>query len=105
MARPTLKGPELAARLRLLRQKKGLTLEALAEKTGTTKGFLSQVERGSKAPSISTLMRIAETLDVTVADLFARRDQREPAYSLVRSHERQRYAREGTLYGYRYEAL
>ena len=105
MTRPTLRGTELAARLRLLRQKKGLTLSALAEKTATTKGFLSQVERGTKAPSISTLMRIAQSLDVPVAELFARSDGHEPAYSLVRSHERQRYAREGTLYGYHYEAI
>ena len=105
MTRPTLKGSELAERVKLLRQKKGLTLAALAEKTGTTKGFLSQVEAGAKAPSISTLMRIAQVFGVAVAELFARSDRREPAYSLVRAHERQRYAREGTLYGYHYEAI
>ena len=105
MTRPSLKGNELAAHLRGLRQEKGLTLAALAEKTGVTKGFLSQVERGMKAPSISTLMRMAQTLDVTVGELFEGRGQPDPVYSLVRVHERQRYAREGSLYGYHYEAI
>lgn len=29
----------------------------------------------------------------------------DPAYSLVKQDERRRYAREGSLYGYRYEAI
>jgi transcriptional regulator with XRE-family HTH domain len=106
MARPTLKGPELSARLRAVRRERGVTLEALAGKTGITKGFLSQVERGMKAPSISTLMRIAQVLGVTVAELFEDSPKKKAArYSLVRASERQRYAREGSVYGYQYEAL
>jgi transcriptional regulator with XRE-family HTH domain len=105
MARPSLKGPELSARLRSVRQHRGVTLEALAAKTGTTKGFLSQIERGMKAPSISTLMRIAQALGVAVGDLFEDSRTKALPYSLVRMNERQRYAREGSLYGYQYEAV
>jgi len=105
MTRPSLKGAELAARVRLLRQEKGITLASLAAQTGVTKGFLSQVERGMKAPSISTLMRVAQVLDVTVGTLFEGGKKPEPAYSIVRVKERQRYAREGSLYGYHYEAI
>ena len=105
MTRPSLKGNDLAAHLRLLRREKGITLETLAERTGVTKGFLSQVERGMKAPSISTLMRMAQTLDVTVGELFEGKGKPDPVYSLVRVDERQRYAREGSLYGYHYEAI
>jgi transcriptional regulator with XRE-family HTH domain len=89
----------------MLRVERNITLAALAAKTGITKGFLSQVERGLKAPSISTLLRVAEALDVTVGALFESGGSREPVYSLVRGHERQRYAREGSLYGYQYEAI
>jgi transcriptional regulator with XRE-family HTH domain len=105
MTRPSLKGTMLAARLRLLRQEKKFTLATLAAKAGVTKGFLSQVEHGTKAPSISTLMRVAQTLDVTVGALFEGEVKPDPIYSLVRAHERQRYAREGSLYGYHYEAI
>jgi mannose-6-phosphate isomerase-like protein (cupin superfamily) len=94
MTRPSLKGTMLAARLRLLRQEKKFTLATLAAKAGVTKGFLSQVEHGTKAP-----------LDVTVGALFEGEVKPDPIYSLVRAHERQRYAREGSLYGYHYEAI
>jgi mannose-6-phosphate isomerase-like protein (cupin superfamily) len=40
-----------------------------------------------------------------VGGLFENAGKRPAAYSLVRAHERRKYAREGTLYGYRYEAI
>ena len=89
----------------MLRLERGITLPTLAAKTGLTKGFLSQVERGMKAPSISSLLRISQVLGVTVGALFEPAAKPEPGHSLVRRHERQRYAREGSLYGYHYEAL
>lgn len=105
MPRSAMQGPELATRLRMLRLERGFTLAVLATKTATTKGFLSQVERGMKAPSIATLLRIAQVLDVSVATLFQSGAKSDAAFSLVRAHERQKYAREGSLYGYRYEAI
>lgn len=105
MPRSSIQGPELAARLRMLRLERGFTLAAMAMKTGTTKGFLSQVERGIKAPSIATLLRIAQVLEVSVAALFQSGAKPDPVYSLVRAHERKKYAREGSLYGYHYEAI
>lgn len=35
----------------------------MAAKVGVTKGFLSQVEHGTKGPSIPTLLKIATALD------------------------------------------
>ena len=73
-------------RIRELRSKKSLTLEELAERSGCTPGFLSQVERNKAVPSISMLYAIAEALDTPVSDFFpetihparvVRRDQRE----------------------------
>ena len=105
MPAPTADGSALAGRLRALRVERGMTLPALAAKTGLSKGFLSQVERGMKAPSISSLLRIAQVLGVTVGALFEPAARPEPGYSLVRRGQRQRFAREGSLYGYQYEAL
>lgn len=105
MARPSIQGPELAERLRLLRAERGLTLAEMAAKAGVTKGFLSQVEHGMKAPSIPTLLRIANVFGVDLGELFQNRTSEAPAHSLVRVHERQKYAREGSLFGYRYEAI
>jgi transcriptional regulator with XRE-family HTH domain len=96
---------DLGERLRGLRLKHEMSLESLASTAGLTKGFLSLVERGHKAPSISTLLRLAEAFGLSMGGLLGEPKSTEPAYSLVRVRERRKYAREGSLYGYRYEAV
>ena len=64
---------ELGVRLRALRQAQGLTLDALAEAAGLDKGYLSRLERGLKNPSIATVLRLSEALEVPVAELFGER--------------------------------
>lgn len=92
-------------RLRSLRQQHDLSLAALASKTGLTKGFLSLVERGLKAPSISTLMSLSQAFGVSMSGLFDDGSETREGYSLVRRANRKKFAREGSLYGYKYEAL
>ena len=60
----------LGPQLRRLRQARGLTLDALAEAVGLDKGFLSRLERGRKAPSVATLLRLSGSLGVPVAELL-----------------------------------
>jgi transcriptional regulator with XRE-family HTH domain len=57
-------------RIRALRRKKGLTVEALATTVGIHKGHLSRIETGDKAPSLATLEAIARGLEVGMAELF-----------------------------------
>jgi transcriptional regulator with XRE-family HTH domain len=92
-------------RLRQLRAARGLSLEQLAKKARLTKGFLSLIERGMKAPSISSLLRLSEVYGLSIGALLDGSKPDEPAYSLVRRDARKKFAREGSLYGYRYEAL
>jgi mannose-6-phosphate isomerase-like protein (cupin superfamily)/DNA-binding XRE family transcriptional regulator len=47
-----------------------MTLAQLAAETDLDKGYLSRIERGQKSPSISTLLKIAEALEVQVGLLF-----------------------------------
>ena len=56
--------------LRKLRAAKGLTLDRLASMSELTRGYISLVERGLKAPSIAALLRMATALDVNVAYFF-----------------------------------
>ncbi|NUN68145.1 MAG: helix-turn-helix transcriptional regulator [Bacteroidetes bacterium] len=42
------------------RREKGLTQEALAEKVGTTKSYISKIENDIKEVRLSTLQRIVE---------------------------------------------
>lgn len=62
---------EIGARLRDARQSRNLSLRALAEKTGFSASFLSQVELGQASPSLGSLQRIAEALGITVSGLVA----------------------------------
>jgi XRE family transcriptional regulator, regulator of sulfur utilization len=62
---------DIGARLRDARQSRNLSLRALAEKTGFSASFLSQVELGQASPSLGSLQRIAEALGVTVSGLVA----------------------------------
>lgn len=55
---------------RALRRKKGYTLEALADQLKLSKGHLSRFERGEKALSVMSLLRLAEALETTVGQLF-----------------------------------
>jgi len=63
----------IGARVRELRQDRGLTLKALGRRAELSHPFLSQLERGLARPSVSSVERIAEALGVPVAALWAAR--------------------------------
>lgn len=75
----------LATRIRALRKARGLTLRELAQRAGVTESFLSQVERGTASPSISSLRRIASGLGQSIGSLF---DAEVPPGLVVRRTER-----------------
>lgn len=56
----------LGNKIRALRQRLKLTLDETAGIAGISKPFLSQVERGRATPSITSLVRIAQALGVTM---------------------------------------
>lgn len=57
-------------RLRSVRIGKGLTLEAVADLAGITKGFLSLAERGLTRVSVPNLLAICAALDISLGSLF-----------------------------------
>jgi transcriptional regulator with XRE-family HTH domain len=95
---------EIGRRIQQIRKQKGYTLKALADKTGFSQGFLSKVENSKKAPSIGTLMELAKTLRVRMADFFGEA-QPDTMITLVKANERREMAKDGTTFGYCYEAL
>ncbi|MBQ0060835.1 MAG: helix-turn-helix transcriptional regulator [Bacteroidales bacterium] len=48
------------------RKSAGLTQEALAQRIGTSKGYISRLERGLTIPTISTFYRIVAAMGFTV---------------------------------------
>lgn len=60
-----------------LRKERGLTVEALAQKAGISKSYLSEMMRGKKAINSARLQAIADALNVSPIDLID--DQAMPA--------------------------
>ncbi|MBT2497879.1 helix-turn-helix transcriptional regulator [Agromyces sp. ISL-38] len=69
----------VGARIRSLRRARSLTLVQVAELSGLSHPFLSQVENGRARPSFASLERIARALGTTQVELFAALAQSAPA--------------------------
>jgi transcriptional regulator with XRE-family HTH domain len=61
---------QLGRRIRALRTRKGMTLKRVAAEAGCSDVFLSQVERSLASPSIASLKKIANALEVSIIDLI-----------------------------------
>lgn len=48
--------------IRELRESAGISQQQLAAKTGMTQGYISQIESGSRQPSIGTLRQLSRAL-------------------------------------------
>ena len=60
----------VGARIRELRNNKGLTQEQLATLSGTKQPHIHSYEAGLRAPSLQTLEKIAKALRVDLKELF-----------------------------------
>jgi len=57
-------------RLRALRSERGLSIRALAERSGLNVNTFSLIENGKTSPSVSTLQQIAQALQVPISAFF-----------------------------------
>lgn len=64
-------------RLKAARIAKGVTQAELAQRIGVTTQAISSFEKGTKAPKMETVKRIAEALGISVAELYGRMDLAE----------------------------
>jgi transcriptional regulator with XRE-family HTH domain len=62
---------QVGARIRKLRETKGLSQEVLAELSGLHRTYIGLVERGQRNLTLEALEALAEALGVEVAELFA----------------------------------
>jgi transcriptional regulator with XRE-family HTH domain len=60
----------IARRVRELRDAAGLSLDALAERSGVSRSNISLIERGGSSPTAVVLDKLSAALGVTVASLF-----------------------------------
>ena len=58
--------------LRKARELAGLTQEQLSFRAACSRPYVSQLERDLKSPTIDTLLRICEALEIRASELLAR---------------------------------
>lgn len=61
---------EMGQTIRRLRRQRQLTLQELSRQAEISIGMLSQMERGIASPSLRSLLRVAEALEIPVGWLF-----------------------------------
>jgi len=57
-------------RVAALRKKQKLSQEALAERCSLFRTYIGAIERGEKSPTLNTIEKIAEGLQVSIIELF-----------------------------------
>lgn len=63
-------GEKVGERVVYLREKKGYTCNALANMAGVSQSFLREIERGSKNPTVLTVLSLCEALGISLVEFF-----------------------------------
>jgi transcriptional regulator with XRE-family HTH domain len=98
---------KVGEKIREFREKAGLSLQEMAQRTGYSSAVLSQIENHMVSPPLGALIKIAKALEVKVGAFWGEAPG-EP-FAIVRKNERKPVSRvaskEGVSYGYSYESL
>jgi transcriptional regulator with XRE-family HTH domain len=78
--------PNVGPRIRTLREQRGLSLRALAERCNLSINAISLIERGENSPTVSSLHMLATALEVKITDFFE--DSHEHAVVYVKYDQR-----------------
>ncbi len=77
----------IGARIRQLREASGYSLRQLSSRSGIALSFLSKIETGKASPTIMTLQRVLEALNVEVGEFFREEEAEASADSIVFARE------------------
>jgi len=98
---------QLGDRIKNLRLKKELTIEGLAERSGLAAASISEMENHQLSPPLGDIVKLANSLHVSVGDLFG--DSADAPFCIVRSGSRKSVSRFSSASrsagGYSYESL
>lgn len=67
---PMPAGLDVGARLRALREERGLSIRSLAVRSRLAVNTLSLIENGKTSPSVSTLQQLARAMDIPITAFF-----------------------------------
>ena len=98
---------KVGEKVRELREKRGLSLQEMADRTGYSSALLSRIENHMVSPPLGALIKIAKALEVKVGTFFGE-EPREP-FPIMRKQEWNHVSgfasKEGVSYGYSHEGL
>jgi transcriptional regulator with XRE-family HTH domain len=84
-------------KIREVRERRGMTLRGLAAKAGLSGSLISQIERDKVSPSIDTLLKLVDVLDMDLDHVF-KDFRKERSVILVKAVDRKRTIVAGTVY-------
>lgn len=61
---------DIGSKIKKVRVEKNLSISQLAKKSDLSPGLISQIERNSVNPSIASLWKLANSLDISIGSLF-----------------------------------
>ncbi len=64
-------------RLRALREERNISMRELARRSGLSANALSMIERSLTSPSVSTLSKLSDALEVPITSLFRQESERQ----------------------------
>lgn len=71
------------AKIRDIRQARGLTVNTLADKIGEDHQKVGRIERGKRSLTIDYLMKVSKALDTPLEDFFSEEKAQEPTLDLL----------------------
>ncbi len=87
LSAPSIREVEaIGARIRSIREEKGVSLEELSKLTGFEVAFLAGIEKGDVQPQLGTLIKLSKALDSAFGRLVS--GTGEKLYSITRKNER-----------------
>lgn len=95
---------EVGRRIKQKRLDKRMTLQELADKSGVSKGLVSQIENGRTIPSLSVMFGIIQSLEIEVSEFFKGLSLLEPTIMVNRKADYSTFEKENVK-GFNYKRI
>jgi transcriptional regulator with XRE-family HTH domain len=74
----------IGSQIKEIRKQKGLTIQAIVEATGISKGMLSKIENGRTIPTLPTLIAVTQALEIDLSLFFDNLESAKPSAVIVK---------------------
>lgn len=74
---------QIGSRIRALREQRGLSMRELAGKSQVSASFVSKIESGKASPTVVSLMKLLDAMDLGLHDFFQAYEENNPVDNVV----------------------